>query len=100
MVALKKSGHAEEIIKLAKKIPVFGICGGYQILGNKIIDEEFQESKYGSVEGLGLLDIETTFGDIEKIITQSKGQVVGNGIFENLKGEDIVGYELHEGVLH
>jgi len=98
LVALKKSGHDKEIIKLAEKVPVFGICGGYQILGNRILDDNFKESKYGTVEGLGLLDVETTFGDVKKIITQSKGKVVGNGIFENLKGEDIVGYELHEGI--
>ncbi len=57
-------------------------------MGTKIIDEKYQESKHGSVEGLGLLDIQTTFGEIEKIITQSTGKITGKGIFEGLNGEN------------
>jgi adenosylcobyric acid synthase len=95
---LQKSGKADMIKNLANKIPIFGICGGYQILGTKIIDKNFQESKYGSVEGLGLLNIETIFGENEKIITQSQGQIIGEGIFDGLKNEVVNGYELHEGV--
>ncbi len=100
LVALKKSGHAQEIVQLSQKIPIFGICGGYQILGKTIIDEKFKESKYGSVEALGLLDIETRFGEVEKVITQSKGCLIGNGMFKDLKGDIVEGYELHEGVSH
>lgn len=97
LVALKNSGLANEIIRISDTIPVFGICGGYQILGNKLIDEKNRESKYGTVDGLGLLDIETKFGEVDKIVTQSKGMIVGTGIFKNLNGELVEGYELHEG---
>lgn len=97
LVALKKSGHADKIIELSKKIPVFGICGGYQILGTMIHDEDHQESKHGTVEGLGLLDIETRFGEVEKVITQSNGILTGKGMFKDLEGETVEGYELHEG---
>lgn len=98
LIALKDSGLAEEIINISDKIPVFGICGGYQILGNTIIDNNFKESKYGTVKGLGLLDIETRFGEVDKIVTQSKGKICGTGIFESLNGELVEGYELHEGI--
>jgi len=98
LVALKKSGLADDIKRLSTQIPIFGICGGYQLLGNKIIDENFQESKYGSIDGLGLLDVQTRFGEVDKIVTQSHGTVIGNGIFEDLKGANITGYELHEGI--
>ena len=98
LVALKESRHADDIIFLSNKIPIFGICGGYQILGKEIIDDNFRESKYGSVKGLGLLDAETRFGDVNKVVTQSIGEVLGNGIFEGLKGDQVEGYELHEGL--
>ncbi len=98
LVALKESGHADDIIRLSKKIPIFGICGGYQILGKEIIDDNFQESKYGTVTGLGLLEVKTRFGDVNKIVTQSTGEILGNGIFEGLKGDYVDGYELHEGL--
>ena len=98
IMALRKSKHAEDIIQKANEIPIFGICGGYQILGISIIDENFQESKYGSVDGLGLLKITTKFGEVNKIVTQSQGKLQGHGIFNGLKDEIISGYELHEGV--
>ena len=98
LVSLKESGLADDIKHLSTEIPIFGICGGYQLLGDKIIDEKFQESKYGSVEGLGLLDVQTIFGEIDKIVKQSHGKIVGNGLFKGLKGANITGYELHEGI--
>ncbi|MFZ0441021.1 MAG: cobyric acid synthase CobQ [Methanobacterium sp.] len=98
LVSLKESGLADDIKHLSTEIPIFGICGGYQLLGDKLIDEKFQESKYGSVEGLGLLDVQTIFGEIDKIVKQSHGKIVGNGLFKGLKGADITGYELHEGI--
>ncbi|HSO25629.1 MAG TPA: cobyric acid synthase CobQ [Methanobacteriaceae archaeon] len=97
MVELEKSGFADEIRELSKEIPVVGICGGYQMLGQKIFDENNKESKYGSVDGLGLLDIETTFGTIPKIITQSEGKMEHNELFNIISGKSVTGYELHEG---
>ncbi len=98
MIALNEAGFTDEIVNLASEIPVFGICGGYQILGTKIIDETFKESKYGSVEGIGLLDAKTKFERIDKIVTQSKAHILGNGMFKSIKGSSVKGYELHEGL--
>ena len=97
LVAVREAGLLDEICNISREIPVFGLCGGYQMLGSKIIDNSFKESKYGTVDGLGLLDAKTIFGDESKIITQSQGELMGNGIFKSLKGELINGYELHEG---
>lgn len=102
---LYDSGLANEIIELSKNIPIVGICGGYQILGNNIYDDNKKESKFGSVKGLGLLDMNSTFKIEEKIVTQSEATVLNNDslkgiaskIFENIAGEKIIGYELHEG---
>lgn len=98
MVAIDKAGFSEEIQALAKEIPVFGICGGYQMLGKKIVDNSLKESNIGSIKGMGILDVKTSFGEFEKIISQSKGTLMGNEIFKNMKGEVLSGYELHEGI--
>ncbi|WP_321421047.1 cobyric acid synthase CobQ [uncultured Methanobacterium sp.] len=98
MVALDKAGLADEIKNLTGEIPVFGICGGYQMLGSKIIDKSLKESNIGSVNGMGILDVKTSFGEVEKIISQSQGTLIGNEIFKNSQGEILQGYELHEGV--
>ncbi len=98
MVTLDKSGYNEEIEELAHEIPIVGICGGYQMLGMKIIDKSLKESNTGSIEGMGLLDIKTSFGEFEKVICQSQGTLIGSGMFNHVRGEVLDGYELHEGV--
>jgi adenosylcobyric acid synthase len=78
------------------KVPIIGICGGYQMLGKKILDENIEGS--GEVEGLGLLDVETRFKGYSKTTKRVKGKVVASrGIFEGLEGEKIRGYEIHMG---
>jgi adenosylcobyric acid synthase len=98
LVYLKEQGIAQAIIQRAKAgTPVIGICGGYQMLGKTINDPYEVESRGSSVAGLGLLDIETTFGQV-KTTTQIKARVVANkGLFEGLKGIEITGYEIHMG---
>ena len=39
---------------------VLGLCGGYQMLGRIVHDPQGLEGTAGTVEGLGLLDVETT----------------------------------------
>ena len=110
IMELEKSGLAEKIRELSNEqnIPIIGICGGYQILGNKIYDKDHKESKLDEVEGLGLLDIESEFIREGKIVKQSLATIeIGengckeNGIFHEIfskiNGEEVTGYELHEG---
>ena len=103
MFALRESGLADKIIEKSSEIPIVGICGGIQILGNIIHDEEKRESKHGTIEGLGLLDIESNFSRSEKIVTQSSATISENldgiaaEIFKNIVGETVTGYEIHEG---
>ncbi len=98
MIALNEGGFSDEIRELSKKIPIIGICGGYQMLGNEIIDENLKESKYGSVKGLGLLDSVTYFGKVPKIISRSQGLLINKGFLKDIPLETITGYELHEGI--
>lgn len=64
---------------------VLGICGGYQMLGHRIVDTV--ESGAGAVEALGHLDIETTFAP-GKITRQRSGSALGQALS---------GYEIHHG---
>jgi len=98
LIYLREQGMAQAIIQRAKAgTPVIGICGGYQMLGKTINDPYKVESRGSSVAGLGLLDIETTFGQV-KTTTQIGARVVANtGLFEGLKGIEITGYEIHMG---
>lgn len=109
MKELKESGMAERIRKLHKNkhIPIIGICGGYQILGNKIHDKNHKESKLDEIDGLGILDIESEFIREEKIVKQSLANFQLENepsesepifeIFSKINGEEVTGYELHEG---
>ena len=103
MYALRESGLAQKIIEKSSEIPIVGICGGLQILGNIIHDEEKRESKHGTIEGLGLLDIESSFSRADKIVTQSIATIpknlngIAGEIFKNIAGEEVTGYEIHEG---
>jgi adenosylcobyric acid synthase len=71
-----------------RDLPTLGICGGYQMLGERIRDAV--ESGEGEVSGLGLLPIETVFEE-EKILTRPKGRVPG---FEDVS---VSGYEIRHG---
>ena len=91
----KEQDHA--IIQAANEGKVIiGICGGFQILGKKIIDNGF-ESHIEEIDGLGLLDVVTRFDSHNKITKRVEGTVIGDGILEEFQGEPITGYEIHMG---
>lgn len=76
---------------------VFGICGGYQMLGKIINDPLHVESAQETVEGLGLLDISTVFRE-NKTKTQVRASITDcYGLLEGLKGASVEGYEIHMG---
>ena len=94
----KQSGMDARIKELHGKVPIIGICGGYQMLGKTIIDSGIEGGKPAQFEGLGLLDVATTFDTYEKTTVQVTKTVTGSGaIFESIKGEAISGYEIHMG---
>jgi adenosylcobyric acid synthase len=94
---LKNSGLADEIIKRSvNDTPVFGICGGYQMLGREIVDKDNIEG--GGIEkGLSLINSTTIFNS-NKTRTQAKGKTSKiEGFFKNLSNIEISGYEIHMG---
>ena len=98
MKDLIEKNIGREIVRIAKKgTPVFGICGGFQIMGQKIMDPEKIESDLKEISGLGLLDIETVMKS-DKTTTQYKNTVKNvSGILAGTEGMEIKGYEIHQG---
>lgn len=94
---LWECGLAEGILGAAAKgTPVIGICGGYQMLGESVMDPERMEGG-GQIRGLGLLPIRTIFGR-EKITRQSSARILDlPGIWEPMSGLTVQGYEIHMG---
>ncbi len=94
---LRQSGLEGEILRFAAKgNPVFGICGGLQMLGARISDPTGSEGG-GSMDAMGLLPFETVFGS-RKTQRQTEGVFAGlSGIFEPLNGLAYKGYEIHMG---
>lgn len=67
---------------------VFGICGGFQMLGRAVRDPHGVEGpERAHVEGLGLLDVETEFGP-DKVLRLPAGAALG---------QPAAGYEIHHG---
>jgi len=98
LIALHDCGLADEIRRLARRgVPVVGICGGYQMLGRELHDPGHTESGVPRVEGLGLLDVTTTF-IWDKVTTQVQAEICAGGpLLGNAAGLAVTGYEIHMG---
>ncbi|EEX10218.1 cobyric acid synthase CobQ [Ruegeria lacuscaerulensis ITI-1157] len=68
---------------------VLGLCGGYQMLGKTISDPDGVDGRPGTVEGLGLLDVETTMAGDKQVRLRTAKALPG--------GEPVSGYEIHMG---
>lgn len=94
---MRQNGLEASVLKAHKAgSVVFGICGGYQMLGRQISDPEGVEEG-GSIRGMGLLDAETVF-EPEKARTRVEGHILPvDGILEPLSQTAVAGYEIHMG---
>lgn len=89
---LKRSGLSKKIISIFQSHPptiLVGICGGYQMLGERIYDTKGVESKMKEIKGLGILPLITQIYP-EKILSQVKARHL-------LSGMEVIGYEIHHG---
>ena len=97
---IRESGLEACILKAsASGTPVWGICGGYQMLGTKIKDPDGVECGIEEIAGMSLIDLETIFED-EKVTSQVSAKIefdVENSILSGIKGTNIKGYEIHCG---
>ena len=96
---MRQIGLEAAILKLAaRQVPVWGICGGFQMMGEWLVDEHAIESSHkGKIHGMGLFPVETEFEE-EKVRTQTEGRF-GElyGCFRELSGKRLTGYEIHMG---
>jgi adenosylcobyric acid synthase len=83
---------------LARRGPILGICGGYQMLGEAIVDDV--ESRQGSVPGLGLLPVSTAFAPDKLLANREsassrfgpvRGYEIRHGRLSRHGGEPLIG---------
>ncbi len=94
---LRESGLEALILRHAGKgTLIFGICGGFQLLGQQIVDETGAEGG-GEIRGLGLLPVTTYFAErkTRKRVTGYTAELAGP--FAALSHKRVKGYEIHMG---
>jgi adenosylcobyric acid synthase len=92
---LKEKGFARELKRFKGRI--VGLCGGYQMLGRRVLDPFRQESRIQKSEGLGLLDVETVML-MNKETHQAEARLLPpaeDAVAEC--SETLLGYEIHMG---
>ncbi|MDD5945556.1 MAG: cobyric acid synthase [Clostridia bacterium] len=97
MLILRENGLEARIKQLAYagKL-IFGICGGFQMLGEKITDISGAETE-GEYIGMGLIPMETVF-ETEKVSVRTEGIINDtDGMLSGMSGKSFYGYEIHMG---
>lgn len=95
---LRASGIAAVIEERARAgEPVLGICGGCQMLGERIDDPDGIESAEPHVAGLGLLPLATRFAR-DKLTAQVVARLASDSFLGN-EQVTVRGYEIHMGVV-
>ncbi|QRO00188.1 cobyric acid synthase [Archangium violaceum] len=95
---LRRTGLAGALVqRVHAGQPVLGICGGYQMMGERILDPLGVESPEPDVAGLGLLPVVTRF-EKEKV-TSPVSLRLGEGLpgMRTAGGAEVRGYEIHCG---
>ena len=95
---MRQNGLEAAILKHASvgKV-IFGVCGGYQMLGERLSDPHGVEAG-GEIKGMGLIPMDTVFED-----AKTRTRVTGTfrkitGPLASLTGVALEGYEIHMGV--
>ena len=97
LIALRQNHFAEKIFQRhSSGAAIVGICGGFQMLGEKIFDPLQTESTHVELDGLGLLPLKTTFAT-EKFTRQVTLDVDFDFLGSRIVSENLDGYEIHSG---
>ena len=87
---IRRNGVAQAIVRARRNgATVMGICGGYQLMGERVSDPNHVEGEQESLPGLGLLPV----------VTEMQGEKVTRQVRFTLHGRDeaMEGYEIHMG---
>ncbi len=94
---MRQNGLEAAVLKQQQKGSlVFGICGGFQMLGKVIADPD-QTEDGGTLRGMALLETETVFLPQKKRTRVSGALSTFSGVLETLSGCSVNGYEIHMG---
>jgi adenosylcobyric acid synthase len=95
---LRGTRLADALCALAEAgAPIFGICGGSQMLGRRIDDPHGSESEIPSTPGLGLLPVDTTFAPVKRTV-RVEGQLLrADGPLAGASDSAVRAYEIHMG---
>jgi len=96
---LKTSGLFDKVLKFYRGNGlIFGVCGGFQMLGKHILDPDGVEGETPRVHGFGFLDTQTILLP-EKQTRQIRGKLLPavNSYFQNMVDNVVDGYEIHVG---
>ncbi|SFA92797.1 adenosylcobyric acid synthase (glutamine-hydrolysing) [Acetitomaculum ruminis DSM 5522] len=95
---MRENGLEAAILHLAHKgTVIFGVCGGYQMLGESISDPDGVEEG-GFIKGMGLIPMDTEFKG-EKTRTRVNGHFMEvSGVLSGLSNVEVEGYEIHMGI--
>jgi adenosylcobyric acid synthase len=97
LAVLLASGLGEQVrSQAASGVPVLGVCGGYQMLGERILDPRGVESPVLEAAGLGLLRAVTTFGP-SKRTARVRARVAMFPWSDALSSLSLEGYQIHMG---
>jgi adenosylcobyric acid synthase len=92
LIWMRETGMFDAVRSMKGKVPILGICGGYQIMGKLLKDPQGIEGKIPqTLEGLGLFDMETEWNEYKKRVIQDQGYLIETK-------EPVVGYEIHMGL--
>jgi adenosylcobyric acid synthase len=85
---MRETGMADAIVAASRRgALIIGVCGGFQMLGTLLVDEDGAAGDAGGEPGLGLLPAETVFS-ATKIVRQ---------VTARCEGEHWLAYEIHMG---
>jgi adenosylcobyric acid synthase len=95
LLALHAAGFGERL--RAFPGPVVGLCGGYQLLGERLTDAAVEGTGDDDVvAGLGLLPVETRFSPEKRVVPTTLRLDADTGPLAGVH-DDVSGYEIHQG---